>query len=494
MSGATMRNLISIIILLSLSSCAVSKQRPYKKYGQEQLKQDYTLFRNILEAQHPGLYWYTPKDSMDYYFTKGESMLKDSMNESGFRNVLTYVVSKIRCGHTTVRPSKAFARQGVARYFPLIIKTWQDTALITSNLSRKDSNVRRGYLLTAINNRPISTILDSMFQHLSADGYNLTHKYQTVSNRGVFGAMYTSLYGVRPKYSVTYIDTMGRAKTDSVSLYIVYPDSTRKDRPPIPKPSKRERKKRNLQANRSLSFDTTLSAATMDLSTFTRGYRLHRFFNSSFKKMASRGTQNLIIDLRSNGGGSVTNSNLLTKYIAEKPFKIADSLYALHRRSPYSKYQNDRFSNWLFMVFMTHKKKDGHYHFNLFERKRFKPKKKNHFNGQVYVLTGGNTFSASTLFAGAVMNQANVHVVGEETGGGAYGNNAWLIPDVTLPITKVRFRLPLFRLVIDKNAPKEGRGIMPEVDALPTVEDIRRNKDFKMEKVYELIRKQPLQN
>jgi len=77
----------------------------------------------------------------------------------------------------------------------------------------------------------------------------------------------------------------------------------------------------------------------------------------------------------------------------------------------------------------------------------------------------------------------------EETGGGAYGNSAWLIPDVTLPETGLRFRLPLFRLVIDKNIPKNGKGVQPEVLSLPTVEAIRRNTDFKVEKVMEMIKK-----
>jgi C-terminal processing protease CtpA/Prc len=137
---------------------------------------------------------------------------------------------------------------------------------------------------------------------------------------------------------------------------------------------------------------------------------------------------------------------------------------------------------------MTHKQKDGNYHFGLFERKYFKPKKKNHFDNQVYILTGGNTFSASTLFTGVVKDQPNVTVVGEETGGGAYGNNAWLIPDVTLPITKLRFRLPLFRLVINKNLEKNGRGIYPEVESLPTVQDIRKGVDYKMEKVRSMVK------
>ena len=62
---------------------------------------------------------------------------------------------------------------------------------------------------------------------------------------------------------------------------------------------------------------------------------LPHFFRSSFKKLKEKNTQNLVIDLRSNGGGSVTNSNLLTKFIADKPFRIADSLYALRHRLEY---------------------------------------------------------------------------------------------------------------------------------------------------------------
>lgn len=226
----------------------------------------------------------------------------------------------------------------------------------------------------------------------------------------------------------------------------------------------------------------------MDLNTFANGYRLRRFFNSSFKTLKEKDIKHLVVDLRANGGGSVTNSNLLTKYISDKRFKIADSLYAVRRSSKYGKYQKDRLANWLFLQFMTHKQRDGHYHFGLFEKKYFKPKRKNHFDQQVYILTGGNTFSASTLFAVSVYNQANVTVVGEETGGGSYGNNAWLIPDVTLPLTKIRFRLPLFRLVINKDLPKTGYGIFPEVPALPTVKDIRQNTDYKMEKVRALIK------
>ncbi|HSU29056.1 MAG TPA: hypothetical protein VLJ68_11785, partial [Chitinophagaceae bacterium] len=101
---------------------------------------------------------------------------------------------------------------------------------------------------------------------------------------------------------------------------------------------------------------------------------------------------------------------------------------------------------------------------------------------------GGNSFSATTLFARSVITQENVIVVGEETGGGAYGNSAWLIPDAKLPETKIRLRIPLFRLVIDRNIPKNGRGVQPEIESTPTVDAVRRGSDYKLDKVMELIR------
>jgi hypothetical protein len=482
---------VVVLVVVCFCSCGVSKNyNPGKKFSPQELKEDYSLFRNILEESHPSLYWYTPKDSIDYYFDWGANKLTDSMQEYQFRNLLSYVVSKFKCGHTTVRASKQatkFSERVRSFAFPLSVKTWNDTAIVTSNLNRKDSNVTRGVLLKSIEGRPIKVIIDSFFKHLSADGNNLTHKYQTLSNAGVFRNMYASYFGLRQKMKVEYIDTAGNVKTALLNVYNPSADTPRVRVPPLKLPSKRERKKFALKAQRSLRIDKVLNTAFLEVNTFAKTYKLKSFFRKSFRQIKKEGSKNLVVDMRGNGGGNVTLSNLLTKYIADKPFKIADSLYAINNKSSYKKYQSQYFLNRLFFIFLTRKKKDGNYHFSMFENKYFKPKRHNHFEGTTYIMTGGNTFSAATLFAKALKDQEDVIVVGEETGGGAYGNTAWLIPDITLPRTKIRFRLPLFRLVIDKDELK-GRGVIPEVEVLPTVEAIRHNADFKTEKVIDLIK------
>jgi len=98
------------IVILTGCSSFKSSFDPNKKYSPRQLEKDYTIFQNVLEESHPGLYWYTCKDTMDHYFEWGKQKIQDSLTEAGFKQVLSYVLAKIDCGHTTVRSSKKYSR------------------------------------------------------------------------------------------------------------------------------------------------------------------------------------------------------------------------------------------------------------------------------------------------------------------------------------------------------------------------------------------------
>ena len=484
----------ALCCFILLVSCSASRQgfHPDKKYAKDQLREDYQLFRNILEENHPSLYWYTPKDSMDHFFNAGYNGITDSMTETKFRTLLSWVTSKINCGHTTVRPSKRFLKYHDtigARQFPLSLKFWDDTVVVAANLNRRDSLLTRGTVIKKINDQPVSFYRDSIFQFLSMDGYGKNHKYQTLSNRGNFGGWYKNVFGLSDRFRINYINAAGEEKIVTIPVFDPVKDSgARRFMERFARLSRKERRLNQVFNNRHVQIDTTGSTAYLTLNTFVGGNGLHRFFRKTFKTLKKFSIENLVIDVRSNGGGNVGNSTALTEYLVNKRFKLADSLYAINKTSRYRKYLHDYLPNVLFLTFISKKRNDGKYHFGYFERHYYKPKKKYHYDGKVYVITGGNSFSATTLFANSIRKQPNVTLIGEETGGGAYGNTAWLIPNVSLPNTKVRFRLPRFRMVMNKDYPKNGRGIIPDIEVKPTAHAIRHGIDLKAEKVKELIR------
>jgi hypothetical protein len=490
------------ISLACFCSCKTSKGvfNPDKKFAPEKLREDYQLFRHILEESHPSLYWYTTKDSLDYYFDHGYAQIRDSMTEAKFKALLTYVITRIDCGHTAIKYSKQYSKYldtAKLKSFPLILKFWSDTMLVTSNLNRNDSIFKRGTIIKSINGWSQPQLRDTFFNYIITDGHSLSGKYQSLSTGFVFSSLYKNTFGMPEKFDINYLDSLGEEKRISIPAYDFKADTIHRlgiEPNRISKKKKKNRPQWVFFTARSLRMDTASSTAFMALNTFDRGNHLKHFFHRSFRKLDKHHIRNLIIDVRSNGGGDAGNSALLTRYIIDKKFKLADSLYALNRSSRYDKYVGKSGFYHFAMLFITSKKDDGKYHYGYFERHYFRPKKKHHFNGDVYILTGGNSFSATTLFAGQLKGQKNVTLVGEETGGGYYGNTGGIIPDVTLPNTKLRFRLPRFRLVVDKNREKNGRGIMPDVWALPSSDAIRKGIDFKTAKARELIENRIGQN
>lgn len=471
--------------------CSVSKQSwtPRQKYPASKLQRDYKIFRGLLEESHPSLYWFTPKDSMDYYFDYGYSRIADSMTEPQFKNILAFVTNKIRCGHTSVKSSRRYSHYldtADLKAFPLSFRIWPDHMILTGNLHRRDSVLRRGTVITRIDGYTIKQLGDTISNFLSWDGNSVAGKYQVMSNRGTFGNLFQNVLGPKDSFAVSYIDADGLEKETTVSMYAPRPDSSGKI-PTPPRPERDQPRARVLNSARYMQIDTALSSAYMTLNTFSRGHKLRPFFRKVFKVMHKHRIRHLVIDVRSNGGGDAGISTFLTRYLAKQKFKLADSLYAIRRSSNYGKYIKWQPIYWSMMQAVTRKKKDGLYHFGYFEDHYFHPKKRHHFDGEIYIITGGNSFSATTLFAKALQHQKNVTIIGEETGGGAYGNTAWMIPDVVLPNTKIRFRLPRFRMVMDKDLVKEGRGLIPDIEVGPTAETIRLGIDPKVETVRKLI-------
>ena len=495
--------ILFFIFIICLCSCISAKIHNYhfnQKTAAPQLQQDVVLLKKILEANHPSLYWYTPKDSIDAAFSQVVNSIKDSLTEVEFRNKVAYVVNKIRCGHTAVRFSKNYANAlEKHRYpsFPLAIKTWNDSMVVLGSLFPRDSIFKRGTIITSINHKTNKQLLDSMFKLISTDGYSNNFKSQVFSAN--FSSWYKLAFGVDSCYTIGYIDNLGNEQTTMIKNYLPAKDTIKRKKdtltiiPPMPpsiakKPSRHQVKQQQLLAKRSLLIDTVNNTAFMRVATFSNG-RLRSFFRRSLRTIKEKAIKNVVLDLRENTGGKLNNSTLLTKYFINKPFKTGDTVASITKSIHYKKYIPQAYTYWFPMQNFSHKKADGRFHKLREERHFYRPKTTNHFNGDIYLLQGGYTFSAGTLFVGNLKGQNNVTVVGEETGGGYYGNSALFLPTIILPNSKLRLVLPLARLVVDGSRIKNGRGVVPDVLIEPSSIAIKQGIDLKMITLKQIISK-----
>lgn len=480
-----------LILLPFCTSCSVAKRSsfdPAKKYSPAELKKDFSLFYEILQLNHPSLYWYASKDSVDNYFSATNTSLTDSLTEQQFRNKIAWAIAKIHCGHTAARPSQKASEYYIkkqAPFFPLSMKVWKDSAVVIQNALQDSSILKRGTVVTGINGFTTSQILDSLCSLIGTDGYSDNFKYQVISFN--FSAYYKNAFGLDSTYLVGYIDSAGQQRETTVKNFIPATDTLRKRLLLENRLTRKEFRNFKLSSARNLRIDTSLKTAFLSVNTFSEGKLIH-FFRRSFSTIKKEHIKNVVLDLRLNSGGSVHACTRLTQYLIDKPFHVADTVATYNRSFKYKKYIKPWFVYWLSMHFSGRRLDDGRIHFRYFEKHYYKPKKGNHFDGNIYVLTGGYTFSAGALVAENLKGQNNVTIVGEETGGGAYGNSAMHLTTIVLPATGIRITLPLYRLVLNANHPKNGRGVLPDIQVKPSSVIIKSGKDAKMEKVLSLIK------
>jgi hypothetical protein len=152
--------------------------------------------------------------------------------------------------------------------------------------------------------------------------------------------------------------------------------------------------------------------------------------------------------LRNNGGGRDQYGALLVSYLSDKPFRYFDHIN-IKTISPSAAFKAH--SDW--SVEFEAKLQDGtvispsggylvtpKLHPCLSEQMPGKYP----FLGKVFVLINGGTFSTAADFCAVAHHLKRAMFIGEETGGGYYGNNSGPDPRVTLPNSKLRVRVPMY--------------------------------------------------
>jgi hypothetical protein len=452
------------------------------------MQEDVDILWQTYQQVHPSYNWYAPADSVDARFKQVRASLTDSLTEPEFRLRLSYATAAIQCGHTSILPPKSLVNASRGRQapaFPLNMRVWgTDSMIVTDNLGPSRDSVKRGVAIISIDSVPAATLIRQMQEYISKDGFHNSYSEAILS--ASFASRFRWMYGIKPNYDIEYIDSSGQhLRTTIRSITPRPPDSTRQSarppRPPAPRPTTPLKPRIGY-----LEIDSNGTFAYLRINTFS-GKGVSKLIRQSFETIEAKKISQLIVDIRDNGGGRITKSALLGRYLANESFKVGDSISAKTLKMPYPKYVQAHAFYQLFGWMIVKRKADGRLHFGSMERKVYKPKKAHHFDGNLYVLTSGRSFSASILFLQHIANRPNKIIVGEETGGTARGNSAVMTPDITLPNTHIRARLPLFRLITRTALPQNGRGVLPDVMITPNSADIRYRKDAVLEAVKQKI-------
>ena len=231
----------------------------------------------------------------------------------------------------------------------------------------------------------------------------------------------------------------------------------------------------------------------LTVRTFGRGaYRnagidFGEFLRDAFRGMANSGAQDLVIDVRNNGGGSDAFGKMLVAHLLESPFDYYAALELKHYRFDFMRYttspdrefpEDRRRANDRGMY-------DALGHPNLGQQQPLDPR----FRGRVWVLQNGGSFSATGEFTSVLhQNRPNTVFVGEESGAGYYGNVSGESVRLVLPNSGLRVSIPLIKYssAVSGYTPVD-RGLIPDMAMEPSIEDVLAGRDRVLERVLEMI-------
>jgi Peptidase family S41 len=484
-----MKNLLSLLLLaVTFTACGQKNETAKDFYSVEELKQDFNVFRASLEEGHPGLYRYKSKAAMDSIFAEAAANITKQMTDREFMFLISNVAAQVGDGHLrvvlpkvhkgkldegpTAIPFRLYYLEGklyVSKNFPAL-----------SNLTNKEF---LGAQIISINGHTASDFLKKYLSIACSDGNNETLKYNLLQRGRAFQRYFNIFYGYTESYLFEYIplneNTVRTSKMQGVTFDDYY-DAYQKENSSI--------------APAEFNISTDNEYAYLRITSFdkeqlkNKKINLEKFLAASFKSIDEAHIKNLILDLRGNGGGTDEYGKILFSYFTNQPFDYYESLRMNKESFDFFKYTSSpgRKAPKGMLKANNEGTFDNIQHPNVGKQNPTLPT----FTGNIYVLINGGCFSTTSEFLSMLHYHTKAVFIGEESGGGYYGNCSGPTPEFFLPNTKVSVEIPLMNYTMAvKGYPYMDRGLIPNHVIIPSIKDRIDQKDAELEFVKSLIKK-----
>jgi len=499
-----MKNKLYLPLLFLLLSNSVLAQSVNDIISTEKLSEDLTLFRSIREKANSGLYKYRSQSEIDSIYIWALKEIEKPKTILDFYKIICNLTNFEGSVHNETQLPDAVKKDIAASngYFPYAVKLIANKLLINN----VNNQIELGSEILAVNGVKTTEILKSLYKYYTTDGFNISGKSILINSN--FAKYYRIEYGISDNFTIEY-----SSASDSKSKTITLKSITNSERA------------KNFNLRHSLKTDSLFyskidkekydfkilneKTAVLTVKTFNIGgnsrakehKRYKKYLDDCFSELKKKAIQNLIVDIRSNGGGTDPNDILLFSYLANKKFRENKSAFINFQKIPFSEHlvaeeKSQKQQQKAIVGFEKELKdefsieKDGKF----FQNEKFNPfiePQKNAFNSNIYLLISPRIASAGSLFASLVEGNTEAITIGEETMGGYFGHNGHTPIAYELPNSKIVTEFSIVNLEQDVN-PKKGQlygsGILPDFTVYQNTADFLSNTDTVMNFTLELIK------
>ena len=449
-----------------------------------ELLNDFDTFQQIFEAANAGLYKYRTREQVDSAFISNRKLIKQHTTYREFFNYIWNVVDYTGSSHNQLAYSdsldKAISAQSI--FFPIPLK-YINGKLYTNKSYKK---IPLASEIISINNVDANTFSKAVARYLSTDGINTTGKYAFLETDWLPFYIYLA-YGEQSSFTIKY---KVRSKIKTVVFEAVNYKTAVSNYRNRYIPASRKNNNEDYSYHQLVNNTALLTVNTFALggpnSDGHKNYAL--FLDSVFTDLQTKKIQNLIVDIRENGGGNDPNDLLLYSYLTTRSFRENISAYTLFNNVPFKEHYVEEDEGEVAELEEELKEehnilKDGKF----YQDETFNPlwqPKQNAFQGKIYLLISPFVASASSLFASMIKSDSRAIVIGEESLGGYYGHTGHIPVTYRLPATKLLLTFSIVDLDQDVlKLPDQpfGHGVVPHHHVYQTLNDYLNDVDTVLE-------------
>jgi len=474
----TFRRKIIFIFILILIQGVVYSQNTTRLNGKLLTKQqaldDFNVLYTSLINYHPNPFLYNTESNIKAFYESQKSSLPAELDELEFHFVCRQLISQLKCGHTYAKPSVAWydSLKGKNIQLPFDIKNINGKLFINNTVDDTfDFGINDEIL--SINNVTTESILEKMSLMQERDGFTESFSNALIEKR--FRTYLLFLMGIQKEYVIEY-----KTSTGEVNKVTVQPTNKKlKDIKSVGLPADFIRITENNWS--TFSFDASSNIAYLKISSFSDRKEFKEYYKSVFKFLQEKPNTKLIIDFRDNTGGYFGNGNKFLTYLTPKKFDLSFQ-EPIKKKAKNDYIGLNKWSKWTKVAFSlkpSKQKVKGQSTTTL----TYKPS--NYlFDGKVFVITNGITFSQAALVA-AQLNELGAVFFGQETGGTEMGCNGILNYDLILPNSELVVTIPVYHVKSNSNKGEFGYGVKPNYHIQPTLDN---SKDYILNEVIKVIR------